>query len=178
MNFSNLDPKQAELLVLTQVRKNLGDSQALQRLGFEVNVQIFRLPDNAGKLLKSNPERLDSQKLKQVMADHAQPVYQLRASQELKAQTATASVPVELQPETFEANMRKNYMYPKGGYTKVELKDPTTGETVVGECHFGIDEIFNRKLANSRAFGKLFSRMLKKSTMGVKRGKQVIKELV
>ena len=80
--------------------------------------------------------------------------------------------------EVYNHVLRSNYLYPKGGYTKVELTHPVTGRKYIGECHFDIHTIFDKKLANSRAFGKMFSKMLEDSSMGRRHGKQVINALL
>lgn len=170
-----MEPKQAELLVLTQVRKNLGNSHALHKLGITVNVEVCRLAEADGKTLakEQNPAEV-----KKLALELARPFYQLRAKHEQDAQNAVGSVTIESQHDAFTDVMRKNYIYPKGGYTKVELVNPLDGKTYTGECHFGIDTIFNRKIASTRAYGKLFSKLLAGSSMGRKRGKSVVKELV
>jgi hypothetical protein len=168
-----LSTRQIELLKLTQVRRNLGNSHALSKLGFRVNVQIHRLSEEKGVTLASDPGFKPAE-VKELTADLAQPMYQLRANHEKAAQESIAALPVEQQRDAFDLHMRKNYVYPKGGYAVVELQDPDTGKSYKGECHFSIGAIFNRKLATSRAFGKMFSKMLTDCSIGKRRAKQAV----
>src|ERR1019366_858440 len=132
--MEKMEPKQAELLMLTQIRKNLGHSHELQKLGYKISVQVNRLPAKVGEALHDTDR--DSQTLKEMTIDSAMPYYQLRAARELAVQAETAIAPTERQSDVFEEMMRMNYIYPKGGYTKVEMTHPINGKTYTGECHF------------------------------------------
>lgn len=162
--------------MLTQVSKHLGNSHELQKLGLKVDVHVYRLSNKKGEDLNS-PGILVSE-AKELVSELAQPYYQLRAEHENEVQASIATVDIEKQHDLFLEKMRENYIWPKGGYTRVELTNPIDGKVYTGECHFGIERIFNRKQANKRAFGKMFSKMLAASSMGKRIGKKVVKELV
>ena len=170
-----MEPKQKELLLLTQVRKHLGNSHELQKLGLKVDVHVFRLSTKKGADLTS--PGITPTEQKPLVAELAQPWYQLRAEHENEVQAKVATLPIEQQPEAYLEMMRENYIYPKGGFTRVELTNPLDNKVYTGECHFGIDRIFNRSQASKRAFGKMYSKLLAGSSMGKRTGKKVVKEL-
>lgn len=176
-----LDAKQGELLVLTQFRKHLGSSAQLQKLGFEIRVQVNRLSQKSGSVLVELNEHTGGKNhdLKRVVQNNARPLFMLRAQHEIDVQEKLDSLelPVEQQPEKRDRLMRENYVYPKGGYTKVEVKHPITGKMYVGEAHCNICDVFARRKSNFRAFGRVYREMLTDSSMGFKRGKEVIGEL-
>ena len=190
--LSKMDPKQAELLVLSQVRKHLGKSGELHKLGITVNIQVCRLPDKIGKLIAEEAPFITKESMANCISEKAQPLYFLRAQHELAVQNqvdSLAAIPAkpgnvaldddpEFSATVYDTFIRENYLYPKGGYTKVELVDPRTDRKYVGECHFGINTVFDRKLALAKAFGKMYSKMLSDSTLGRKEGKKVIDALL
>ena len=173
--LENLGVKQAELLVLTQVREHLGDIRSLQKIGFQVRVHVYRLPVDDGEALNKDQDSVEYKEFKELIADRAVPAFQLRAQHELEVteKSKMGQTPEEM-AVIYNKNMRENYVYPKGGYTKVELTNPVNQKVYTGECHFGINDIFNRKYASIRAFGKMFSKMLNDCSMGRKRGKQAV----
>ena len=174
-SIPGVSSRQLEVLALTQVSKHLCDSHSLQKLGFQVDVQVFRLSAQKGVTLED--PGIKPAELRELVLTEAVPYYQLRAVQEQKAQEAAGKAPIEAQHDVFESQMRNNYIYPKAGYVRVELTNPATGKTYKGECHVGFDKIFNRKVASKRAFGKMFGKMLADSSMGKRLGKQVLKGL-
>lgn len=166
--------------MLTQVRKYLGQSHELQKLGLKVSVEVNRLSElDGGALTKATAAQAATpEEIKALATDLAKPFYQLRAQQEQEALRIAGDVLTAEQHMAYEKAMRVNYVHPKGGWTKVEVVNPVNGKTYKGECHFSIHTIFNRKVANRCAFGKMFRKMLEDCSLGRKRGKAVINGLV
>jgi uncharacterized protein (DUF2147 family) len=183
--LKTLPPKEAELKVLDIIRSNLGDSQALQKMGMTVNVRVYRLPVATGRTLLDALKTKSKSEVRASATDLAEPAYKLReqhiADAEMEAfDDANTTLPwlnKEINKETFKEVMRQNYVSPKGGYTLVEIVNPVNEKTYTGECHFGVDTIYVRKTANRRAFGKAFSKMLKDSSFGKLDGKKALKSL-
>lgn len=178
-DLKKMDPKQAEILVLTQVRNNIGKTGDMHKLNFEVHVQVSRLPDVVGKSLKSLvKQKLRKDELKKLTKEYSVPVYQLRSKHELDVQDSLTGVPLEQAPDKRTELMRANYIYPNGGYTKIEFVHPVTGKTYVGEAQCHILDQFNRQVSHCRAWGKIYRQLLEDSSMGFKVGKSVIDALV
>ena len=177
--LATLPPQEAELDVLNAIRKNLGDSHVLQRMGLTVNVQVNRLQAEVGDALLSGLKAKvkSSREVKALAADLAQPAFKLREQHRADAEMEAGLVPELVREEAFKEAMRQNYVSPKGGYTKVEIVNPLNQKTYTGECHFGVDCIFIRKVANKRAFGKALSKMLLDSSLGKSGGKKALKGL-
>ena len=177
-SLSKMDPKQAELLVLTQVRKNLGHTHTLQKMDFEIRVQVNRLSDGAGRDITAIMDQYSSSALKSHTHQCFTPAYQLRAGHEMWVQDKLTGVLLEDSAEVRKELMRKNYIYPNGGSCRVEFTHPVTGKVYVGEsfCHF-MDQ-FDRKKSQLRAWGRIYHQMLEDSSFGLKAGKRIVSALI
>jgi hypothetical protein len=173
--IANLESKQAELLVLTQVRKNLGNNAALQKIKFDVHVEVRRLSDSDGQKIVRSFKAIGRES-KMHVKDCSVPAYQLRAAHELAVQESLGklNLPAQDQQSSFDRLMRKNYVYPNGGYTRVEFKHPVTGKVYVGEAFCHILDQFNRKKSHCRAWGRIYRQLLEDSSMGFKIGKKIV----
>jgi hypothetical protein len=179
--LQQLEPKQAELVVLTQVRKHMGDTSAMQKLNFDVNVSVCRLPDPVGRILYKAKDKMTHAELKAKTENSARPAYQLRAEHELNVQnqiSVNGQPPLNNAADTREQLMRENYIYPNGGITTVEFTHPLTGKKYVGESRCHISDQFVRERSRFRAWGRVYRQLLQDSRFGVKRGKQLVNELV
>lgn len=179
--LKQLDPKQAELVVLTQMRKHMGDTHAMQRLNFEVNVTVCRIPDPVGRVLAEKKDTMTKEELKTQTKKVSSPVYQLRAEHELNVQnqiSVNGQPPLNNAPVNREQLMRQNYIYPNGGITTVEFTHPLTGKKYVGESRCHISDQFIRTRSRFIAWGRVYRQLLQDSRFGVKRGKQLVNELV
>ena len=155
---SKIDPQQ-EAAFLVNVRKNLNNLMGLRALGVKVDVTVFRLPQEKGlELVKAG--NFD----KHASSEAAQPKPQLRQAHIERAATISASA--SDRNAAHSRAMRNNYLYPKGGFVRIELTHPITNQTIVGEGHVGLNEIFCRRRAGARASGKLLKRLLNASGFG------------
>lgn len=159
-----------EKQILTQVYKHLGHAHELQRLGYKVHVNVFRLSEEKGRTLAKELKIKKREEQRHKAVDEAVPLFQLRAQRELEIQSFAE------EGTSKEALMRRSYVYPKGGFVRVEMENPLTGQLVSGEGHFDLDTVFVKKTALRRAFGKMFGKLLESSSMGRRGGLQEIQK--
>lgn len=157
--------RQKEAQFLVEVRKNLANPMALRALGVKVDVTVFRLPVIKGQDLVLQG-KLDTHS----SSEAAVPKTELRKAQMERAADIAARASDRLKAHNLA--MRDNYMYPKGGFVRIELIHPLTNQKIVGEGHVGLNEVFCRRSAGARASGKLFKRLLNNSGFGGSRSEK------
>ena len=165
-------------------KRFIGDTASLEKHGFKVRVQVLRLTAKDGEALRA--KRPNGYKMLKLV----QPFFQLRNARLTTCnETAVQQLTIEksgqadrniLPAEVIERRgllMRDNYLSPFGGATRVTITTPQ-GFEFTGHSFCHIDDIFNRKIANSKAFAQAYNKMIAATDVSIMDPKRLVKELV
>lgn len=164
------NPTDNLLFQAVQFRRHMGNVSALEKAGFKVRVVVNRLTASEGMNLREDHQRATDTgdrsaltRVKTACRHLERPFYQLREAHEeaCEAVAGNGGIPVTDGEEShLHKLLRSNYISPFGGSTIVTVTTPDNKD-YEGASYCHIADMFNRKIASQRAFGAVFTAMLK-----------------